>query len=122
MDTTEIRDDITPGPWVIDWQPIPGLITHPDFSDLHYVNIHSANYDDVAPHGLSITGYMRRPDVHVLAAAREMLEALKELLASELTLMPPFEAGKDAQDAWVDRRAKARNDAAFIIAKVERWS
>ena len=40
--------------------------------------------------------------------------ALAELLAAESTPMPPYEAGKDAQDAWGDRRAKARNDAAAL--------
>jgi hypothetical protein len=58
-------------------------------------------------------------DSHLIGAAPDLLAALKELLASELTLMPPYEAGKAAQDAWADRRAKARNDAAFVIAKAE---
>lgn len=44
-------------------------------------------------------------------------EALRELLETTLSEMPPHEAGKDAQDAWADRRAKARNDAAAIDAE-----
>jgi hypothetical protein len=51
------------------------------------------------------------------AAAPELLEALRELLAAELAMFPAFEAGKEAQDAWADRRAAARNNASFVIAK-----
>ncbi len=43
------------------------------------------------------------------------VEALKELLSSGLSEMPPYEAGKEAQDAWADRRAAARNKATSII-------
>lgn len=53
----------------------------------------------------------------LMAAAPELLEALKELLAAELAIFPSAEAGKEAQDAWADRRAAARNNAAFVIAK-----
>jgi hypothetical protein len=42
---------------------------------------------------------------------------LRELLETTLSQMPPHEAGKDAQDTWADRRAKARNDAAAIDAE-----
>lgn len=58
-------------------------------------------------------------DGRLIAAAPDLLEALKELLASQLAAMPPFEAGAAAQDAWSDRRAKARNDAVAVIAKAE---
>lgn len=40
--------------------------------------------------------------------------ALKELLDSELSQMPPAEAGVAAQNAWADRRAAARNNAAAL--------
>jgi hypothetical protein len=56
-------------------------------------------------------------NARLIAAAPELLEALRELLAAQLTQMPSFEAGKDAQDAWADRRAKARNGAMWAIAK-----
>lgn len=58
-------------------------------------------------------------NARLIAAAPELFAALKELLASQAATYPPFEAGKTAQDAWADRRAKARNDAAAVIAKVE---
>lgn len=48
-----------------------------------------------------------------------LIGLLRELLASELTEKPCFEAGKDAQDAWADRRAKARNNASAAIAAYE---
>ena len=41
---------------------------------------------------------------------------LRELLTTELLMMPSFEAGVAAQDAWADRRAKARDDAAAALA------
>jgi len=58
-------------------------------------------------------------NARLIATAPELLEALRELLASQLTQMPSYEAGKDAQDAWADRRANARNNAAAAIAKSE---
>lgn len=58
-------------------------------------------------------------NARLIAAAPGLLAALKELLASEMSIMPPFEAGKDAQDAWADRMAKARNDAAAVINRTE---
>lgn len=74
-------EEISPGPWVIDWKPVPGECIHPDYPELHYVTIRMANYNNVGPHGLSVTGYMRLPDVHVLAAARDMLEELNALVS-----------------------------------------
>lgn len=106
----------TSGPWKIDWT-IAGGGRNEDFPELHYANIYSHGYMNSAPAGLSITGYIRKADALLIAAAPELLEALKELLASQLAVMPPFEAGAAAQDAWSDRRAKARNDAAWAVAK-----
>lgn len=64
-------------------------------------------------------GETDRANARLIAAAPEMLAALKELLSAELTPMPVYEAGKEAQNAWADRRAKARNDATYVIAKAE---
>jgi hypothetical protein len=54
-----------------------------------------------------------------LARVTEELEGLmgviRELLDSSAAQMPPFEAVKEAQDAWADRRAQARNAAHFAI-------
>jgi len=50
------------------------------------------------------------------AAAPALLSALEELLAAELTQMPPYEYSKAAQDAWADRRAAAENNARAAIA------
>lgn len=41
--------------------------------------------------------------------------ALRELLTSELTQIPPYEDGKEAQEAWAYRRAAALNDAEAAI-------
>jgi hypothetical protein len=71
----------TPGPWKLDWQPVPGRGVHADFPYLHYVGIQSANYYDVAPNGLSVTGYMRKADALLIAAAPDMLEALKKIVS-----------------------------------------
>lgn len=109
----------SPAPWSLDWQPVPGHGVHENFPDLHYVGIQSANYYDVAPYGLSIAGYMRKEDAYLIAAAPDLLKALKEVLASQTALMPPFEAGKEAQDEWINRREKARNDAVAAIAKAQ---
>lgn len=46
----------------------------------------------------------------------EAEKVLQELMSAHGAQMPPFESGKEAQDAWADRRAKARNDAADLIA------
>lgn len=43
-------------------------------------------------------------------------EGLKELLDAETTHFPTYEDGREAQEAWADRRAKARNDADFLLA------
>ena len=56
--------------------------------------------------------------VAALTADRDRLrEALGELLSAEMMPMPPYEAGKEAQDAWADRRAAARNEARAALAK-----
>ena len=57
-----------------------------------------------------------RAEVEALKAKlEEALLASSEMLASELTPCPPFEAGIDAQNAWADRRADARNRVSMII-------
>jgi hypothetical protein len=44
------------------------------------------------------------------------LAALRELLDTTYSEMPSFEQGSEAQNAWADRRAKARNNAAALLA------
>jgi hypothetical protein len=70
-------------------------------------------YDAVVAHLDAPAPVAHRP------AESELLEALKALLASDLSIIPPFNAGREAQDAWADMRAKARNDAAEVIAKYQ---
>ena len=41
--------------------------------------------------------------------------ALRELLESHQTPIPPYEAGRAAQDAWADRKAKARINASALL-------
>jgi hypothetical protein len=81
----------TPGPWLLNWN-IAGGGQHEDYPELYYVNIHSANYLDVAPHGLSLTGYVRPADARLIAAAPELLEALKRLARAYVSTM---ESGRD---------------------------
>ena len=47
------------------------------------------------------------------------LAIMHELLETTLSEMPSFDRGKEAQEAWADRRAKARNDAAAFLAVAE---
>lgn len=44
-------------------------------------------------------------------------EVLRELLESSRAECPSFEQGKEAQDEWADRRAKARNDAVDALSQ-----
>lgn len=46
----------------------------------------------------------------------EVMAALVELLEAESATYPPFEAGREAQDAWSNRRAAARDAARNLIA------
>ena len=64
----------SPAPWNLDWN---GGRTHPDFPELHYVNVHSHEWINHRPAGLSITGYMRKADAHLIAQAPDLLKALK---------------------------------------------
>lgn len=75
-------DDHSSGPWIIDWKIAGGPQTHEDIPTLHYVNIHSPRYYETAPDGMSITGYLRKPDIHLIAAAPDLL-ALARQYASE---------------------------------------
>jgi len=68
----------TPGPWKLDWT-IAGGGCLEDYPELQYVNIRSANYFEVAPDGLSLTGFVRLADANLIAAAPDLLAALKEM-------------------------------------------
>lgn len=68
----------SPGPWELDWT-IAGGGQNEDYPELHYVNIHSAKYDQVAPYGLSITGYVRPADAHLISAAPDLLDQLRKV-------------------------------------------
>lgn len=67
----------SPGPWKLNWTYAGGgcLEDHPE---LQYVNIHSAKYIEVAPNGLSLTGYVRPADAHLIAAAPDLLALVKQ--------------------------------------------
>jgi hypothetical protein len=67
----------SPGPWAMDLN-IAGGGPHYSFPDLHYINIHSDKYMEVAPEGLSITGYIRKGDAYLITAAPDLLEALQK--------------------------------------------
>jgi len=64
-------------PWHLNFQ-IAGGGTHEDFPYLHYINIHSDKYTEVAPDGLSITSYIKKEDACLIAAAPELLDALQK--------------------------------------------
>jgi hypothetical protein len=57
--------------------------------------------------------------MELLALVDRLARVLMELLAAECTQMPPYEAGKEAQEAWADRRATARNDADAALDSLE---
>jgi hypothetical protein len=96
----------TPGPWKLDWQPVPGRRVHADFPYLHYVGIQSANYYDVAPNGLSVTGYMRKADALLIASAPEMFDLLKKY-------------AYDGHLQSLEDRERFRKDALALIARAE---
>jgi hypothetical protein len=54
----------------------------------------------------------------LIAAAPELKDALVELLAAQYAQFPPAEAGQEAQNAWADRRAAARNNATALIERL----
>lgn len=59
------------------------------------------------------------PDARLIAAAPELLKALHSMLAAQLSEIPAFEAGKEAQDAWASERVSARNEARAAIRKAD---
>ena len=98
----------TPGPWGIQ-------------SSRTTVTVRSAGSGEVISswYAGQPTGTVTHANARLIAAAPELLGAIKELLASQMAPYPPFEAGKDAQNAWSDRRAKACSDAEVVIALAE---
>lgn len=58
-------------------------------------------------------------NARLIAASPQLLAALRELLAAFLAEYPAFEAGKEAQDAWSNRRAVASDNARAAIAAAE---
>lgn len=95
----------TPGPWRIDEEWGPSA----DYPDWGCVRIGES----------SVSGHAGPANIRLIAAAPDLLAACKELIASWLATYPSYEDGKAAQDAWSDRRAKARNDAEAAILKAE---
>lgn len=82
---------------------------HPDMPGLVYMQLH------VEGRGAAFSGYVPPGVSALIESAPDLLEALSELLAAELTQIPPYESGKEAQDAWAARRAAARNNARAVI-------
>ena len=71
----------TPGPWIVNWR-LAGGGQHPEFPILHYAGIEGGEYaDDPQIQPLRIAGYIRKPDAHLIAAAPDLLEALKAVIA-----------------------------------------
>lgn len=70
----------TPGPWKLNWR-IAGGGQHSEYPVLHYVCIEGGEYgDDPQIQPLRLTGYIRKPDAFLLAAAPDLLAACKEAL------------------------------------------
>jgi len=90
----------TPGPWVARLD-LPWLVEDSNGGILASL---------IAPR----TGDMHA-NAKLIAAAPELLLALRELLSSHLAMMHSREAGAEAQNEWSDRRSLARIKAAALI-------
>lgn len=97
--------------------PAPWALSRDERPDMEW-NIHIVQRD--APH-LTVcfmtSDGPNEANATLIASAPELLEALTELLAAEVAQFPPYEAGKEAQDAWSNRRAAAKSNARTVIAK-----
>lgn len=91
---------------------------HPEYPEFVYLSLRTSSAPGADSDPGDVHGYVSPAVAKLIAAAPELLEALNDLLSSHLTLMPSAEAGKEAQDAWADRRAAARNTAAALIERL----
>lgn len=106
-DTNTASDSHSPAPWKLNWR-IAGGGTHPSIPTLRYVCVESANTNDVAD-PLRMTGYVRPIDAHLIAAAPDLLKALKDLLS------------RSEAEGWA-YSADEREAAEAAIAKAEgKW-
>jgi hypothetical protein len=106
----------TPGPWN----------ALPEEDDKPYIRIRGTRIgcrhkiaNVMAPNYGLYEAEETRANARLIAAAPELIRALKALLDSTLAPFPNAESGKDAQDAWADMRAEARNNARNLIAEIE---
>lgn len=103
QEISEQSSQHTPGPWRLDG-PSHALVIDEHY---HCIDAGSGYYEEDIPQGFEIRGYMSVHDARLIAAAPEMYEALRLLVA-------------DVQDypAW-NRPCHAVDVARAAIAKAE---
>lgn len=114
----------TSGPWVVnDFCTEGGADTavwtsHDPHTAKSICECHFNTHADLMRGEIGCHQLEAEANAKLIAAAPELLETLNELFSAGLTQMPSYEAGKEAQDAWADRRAAARNKAAELISRL----
>jgi hypothetical protein len=102
----------TAGQWVLTFDP-----TYPAELAID-ANVNGTTVHIALVHGVA-TDDETQANAALIVTAPKTLAALRELLAAFLAEYPAYEAGQEAQNAWSNRRAAARDNARAAIAAAE---